>query len=156
MQMEIDKVAFRIAELGDLNQIIQLLIDDELGRTREEFNGQIAPEYLAAFRDIEKDPNNEIIVGIRALQVIAVLQVTYIPNLSLKGAKRAQIEGVRVSSSTRGHGIGKLLIDFVLERARQKGCRLAQLTSNKSRRDAIRFYEELGFKPTHEGMKRNL
>lgn len=144
---------FREARKEDFPQIIHLLLDDELGEKRESFREVVESEYVSAFHEIEKDPNNEILVGTFGSQVVAVLQMTFIPNLTLKGTKRALIEGVRVASSRRGQGIGKLLFDYALERARQRDCGLAQLTTNKSRSEAIRFYETIGFKATHEGLK---
>ncbi|MES2770022.1 MAG: GNAT family N-acetyltransferase [Bdellovibrionota bacterium] len=147
---------FRIATQNDLPQILHLLADDELGRTREAQSETVGPEYQMAFTEIESDANNELIVGIQGSEVIAVLQITYIPNLTLKGTKRAQIEGVRVSSKIRGQGVGQKLFNYAIQRARNRGCKLAQLTTNKSRNDAIRFYENLGFVITHEGMKLQL
>jgi ribosomal protein S18 acetylase RimI-like enzyme len=150
------QIQFRTATRYDLSQILHLLADDELGKTREIQSEQTASEYLTAFDEIESDINNELIVASQGTEVLAVLQITYIPNLTLKGTKRAQIEGVRVSSKTRGQGLGHKLINYSLQRAKDKGCKLAQLTTNKTRVDAIRFYEDLGFKSTHEGMKINL
>lgn len=154
--LESKSIEFRIATITDLPQILALLADDDLGRTRETITEEIAPAYLDAFKEIEADSNNELIVGVAGHDVVAVLQVTYIPNLTLKGTKRAQIEGVRVSSKIRGQGLGTRLFDFAFQRARERGCKLAQLTTNKTRTDAIRFYENIGFKITHEGMKLTL
>ena len=147
------KITFRIATEKDLNEVIQLICDDPLGSTREIYSEPLAPEYIQAFHDILADPNNELIVGELQGKVIAVLQLTVIPNLTLKGSKRGLIEGVRVASRFRGQGIGRLLFQFTLERARQRGCQLAQLTSNKSRKEAIKFYSDLGFQASHEGFK---
>lgn len=149
-------VHFRTASRTDLPQIVALLADDELGRTREAASAALAPEYLSAFDEIEADPNNELVVGVRAGEVLAVLQLTFIPNLTLKGSRRAQIEGVRVASNVRGQGLGQKLVEYAFERARARGCRLVQLTTNKTRVDAVRFYESLGFASTHEGMKLQL
>ena len=151
-----DSVNFRVAVMYDLSEIVSLLADDDLGRTREILSRNVQEEYLLAFKEIECDPNNEIIVGVKENQVVAVLQLTYIPNLTLKGSKRALIEGVRVSTKFRGQGMGRLLFNYALDRARSRGCKLAQLTTNKERPDAIRFYETLGFKSSHEGMKLTL
>jgi ribosomal protein S18 acetylase RimI-like enzyme len=150
------KISFRTANVDDLHTIIRLLADDELGKTREAVQDKVSPEYQRAFEEIERLPNNELLVGVQDSTVIAVLQITYIPNLTLMGAKRAQIEGVRVSSSARGRGVGKLLFDFAFDRARKNGCMLVQLTTNKTRQDALRFYEKIGFIASHEGMKLTL
>ena len=82
-----------------------------------------------------------------------VFQLTFIPNLTYQGGKRALIEGVRVAGAMRGQGVGRTMFRWAIERAREKGCRIVQLTTNKQRPDAIRFYESLGFESTHEGMK---
>lgn len=146
----------RTAQLADLPAIVALLADDDLGHSREVSSDEVASEYLNAFREIENDTNNEIIVGVCEAQIMAALQLMYIPSLTLKGTKRAQIEGVRVSSRVRGRGFGRQLIEYALARAKQQGCKLVQLTTNKARTDAIRFYESIGFESTHEGMKLNL
>lgn len=149
-------INFRIAAFNDLKQIVDLLADDDLGRNRELISDSVPAEYLQAFKEIDSDNNNELIVGESEGSILAVLQITYIPNLTLQGTKRAQIEGVRVSSTLRGQGVGQSLFNFAFERARKRGCKLVQLTTNKTREDAIRFYEKIGFKCTHEGMKLSL
>jgi GNAT superfamily N-acetyltransferase len=151
--MTSEKIEFLDATQDDLPEIISLLVDDELGKQREIKGNSLNPAYLAAFQEISSDKNNELIVGKKDRKVIAVLQVTYIPNLTLQGSKRALIEGVRVSSQLRGQGVGRKLFEFVFDRARKRGCKLMQLTTNKSRPDAYRFYENLGFNATHEGFK---
>lgn len=150
------EVVFTDAVMSDLPEIIALLADDQLGSTRESTSNVIDPGYFTAFNEILADPNNDLVIGKLEGKVVAVLQVTYIPNLTLKGSKRAQIEGVRVSSSLRGQGIGRKLFAFTLARAKSRGCRLVQLTTNKSRPEAYLFYESLNFKPTHEGFKLEL
>ncbi len=144
-------VEFSEPVLDDLTDIVHLLMDDELGSSRESAN--LLEPYIKAFLEIKKDPNNELIIGKIDGKIIAVLQLTYIPNLTLRGTKRAQIEGVRVASPVREHGIGQQLVEFALERAKEKGCKLVQLTTNKTRVKAFRFYESLSFEATHEGFK---
>lgn len=151
-----DTVIFGDARVEDLPDIVALLADDHLGSTRESVTEKLDADYFRAFNEISTDPNNNLVVGRVDGKVVAVLQITYIPNLTLRGSKRAQIEGVRVSSSLRGDGIGQKLFEYALNRARSNGCKLAQLTTNKSRSDAYRFYENLGFRATHEGFKLNL
>lgn len=156
MMSKDSEVTFTIATIEDLPRIVSLLADDPLGSTRELTGAEVSSEYVRAFNDISADLNSELIVGKIAGSVVAVLQVTFIANLTLRGSKRAQIEGVRVDSSLRGRGIGKRLFEYALNRARVNGCKLAQLTTNKSRPGAYRFYENLGFQATHEGFKLNL
>ena len=149
---------FRPAEAGDLGVIIEMLADDELGATRERPGAEGMRAYRTAFEEIGADPNNELIVAISEggpgdSAVAGVFQLTFIPNLTYQGGKRAQIEGVRVAGNRRGQGVGREMFLWAIQRARERGCRMVQLTSNKQRPDAIRFYESLGFEATHEGMK---
>lgn len=131
-----------------------MLADDPLGSQREQFSVPIKPCYLEAFKHIAEDPNNEIIVATdHDNQLLGFLQITYIPNLTLQGSWRAQLEGVRVNATKRSSGIGKALVEHAIERAKIRGCRLVQLTSNNTRQDALRFYQSLGFQPSHIGFK---
>jgi ribosomal protein S18 acetylase RimI-like enzyme len=145
---------FRKAKKTDLVEIVKMLADDPLGSSREEFSDPPKPCYLDAFRHIEADQNNDIIVAVDTNgELLGFLQLTYIPNLTLQGSWRAQLEGVRVKTSKRSAGIGKALIEHAIQSAQTKGCRVIQLTSNKARTDALRFYESLGFTPSHVGFK---
>ena len=112
--------------------------------------------YLAAFAAIDADPNNELVVATREGRVVAVLQLTFIPYLTYQGAWRALIEGVRVASSERSGGVGTALFEWAIARARERGCVMLQLTTDKARPDALRFYEKLGFVASHHGMKLKL
>jgi GNAT superfamily N-acetyltransferase len=141
---------------GDLPDIVRMLADDVHGAQREELGSPLPDSYYAAFEAIDRDPNNELIVGELDGCVVAALQLTCLPNISRRGSWRALIEGVRVDSSLRSSGLGRKLVAWAIERAREKGCRMVQLTSDKRRRDAIRFYESLGFVASHEGMKLEL
>lgn len=145
-------VTFRPARSGDLAVIIALLSDDKLGVNRESFEGS-SQAYEQAFAEIDGDPNNMIYVAEDDGRVIGCLQVTFIANLSFKGGRRALVEAVRVADSHQGQGLGKRLMEHAIDLARERGCRLVQLTSNKERADAIRFYEQLGFQPSHVGFK---
>jgi ribosomal protein S18 acetylase RimI-like enzyme len=147
---------FRRAVGDDLPDIVRMLADDALGAQREEYASPLPASYYTAFQAIDGDPNNELVVAELDGKPVAVLQLTYIPNLSRRGSWRALIEGVRVDSSMRSSGLGRRLLAWAIERAREKGCSLVQLTSDKTRRDAIRFYESLGFVASHEGMKLDL
>lgn len=148
-----ENVVFRSAYQGDLPAIVGMLADDELAKTRETTSPDSAAVYAAAFEAIDRDNNNHLIVGLVEDRVIAVLQLTFIPNLTYSGGWRAQIEGVRVDRTMRGKGIGHKLIAFAIERARGRRCAIVQLTTDKRRPDVVSFYEGLGFKASHEGMK---
>ena len=154
------KIHYREAKTDDLLQIIKMLADDQLGSAREDSSTPINQQYLDAFAIINADPNNELIVlesddasNDCIPTVIGILQLTYIPYLTYKGSWRCLIEGVRIHQDFRGQGFGTKLFEWAIERAKQKGCNIVQLTSNKNRGEAIRFYESLGFQASHEGFK---
>lgn len=142
---------FRTALHDDLPSIIALLSDDTLGAARE--GNEYEAAYHAAFMAIQAQSGNSLIVAEHQDQIIGVLQLTLIPGLSRGGMLRAQIESVRVSSQHRGLRVGRKLLEYAIEQARSAGCGMVQLTSDKQRIDALRFYEGLGFKPSHEGFK---
>jgi GNAT superfamily N-acetyltransferase len=148
MRVPLD-VKFRSATEADLPTIVALLADDMIGAGRE---GE-SDAYLTAFRAVDADPRNHLVVAEVDGEVAGTLQLTYIPGVSRMGTERAQIEAVRVAAAYRGHGLGRRLITWAVDQARERGCGLVQLTSDKRRTDAIRFYESLGFEPTHEGLK---
>lgn len=147
-------LVFRQAERADVPDIVGLLADDVLGAGREA--DAVADCYWAAFDAIARATHVEQWVVDRDGGMIACFQLFFLPGLSLRGGLRAQIESVRVASDLRGHGLGARIMTWAIDRAREKGCVLVQLTTNKQRRDAHRFYERLGFKATHEGMKLRL
>lgn len=146
-------VTFRAAVRDDLVEIVRLLADDTLGSQRERFELPLPPSYGAAFEAIAANPDQELVVAESEGRVVGVLQVSYIANLTYQGGWRALIEGVHVASDVRGRGIGGDLVRWAIARAEARGCRLVQLTSDKRRVEAHRFYERLGFRATHEGMK---
>ena len=148
--------AFRLATRGDLPHLVRLLAADPLGAARESPEEPLDAGYLEAFAAIERDPNNELLVAELDGAVAGVLQLSYLPSLTYRGSWRAQVEGVRVDGAMRGRGIGRALLEEAARRARARGCRLLQLTTDRRRDDAIRFYEDLGFRPSHLGMKRDL
>lgn len=143
-------VRFRPAVHADLPAVVALLHDDALGAARE--HSELAP-YEAAFAEIDADPNHLLVVGTVDDRVVACLQVTALPCLTHGGRRRAQLEGVRVASDQRGTGVGRALVRWAVDWARHEGCGVVQLTTDKARPDALRFYESLGFTPTHEGCK---
>ncbi len=147
----VDQLKLRQAVAGDIAAIVGLLSDDPLGAKRENPGD---PAYEKAFDAIDKDPNNELwVIEGPDRRVMGILQLTFIPGLSHTAGWRAQIEGVRVADELTGQGVGTWFFKQMIERAREKGVRMVQLTSDKSRKDAIRFYEALGFSATHEGFK---
>jgi len=150
------KLEFRKAEEIDLPMLVQLLSDDELGATREDHSKPLNPRYLEAFRSIDNDYNNQLTVVESRGQLVGMLQLTFIQYLTHVGARRCLIEGVRIARDFRGMGLGSTLIKWAIEQARIEGCSLIQLTSDKQRTDALRFYEALSFKATHEGFKLRL
>jgi ribosomal protein S18 acetylase RimI-like enzyme len=143
----------RAATREDVPAIVQMLADDHLGRMREQVSDPLPDSYYAAFDALTSDPNNELIVATAGERVVATLQITYTPSLSHQGSWRATLESVRTVSDLRGQGIGAQLVAYAVERAKQRGCRMVQLSTDKSRVDAQRFYQRLGFHATHEGMK---
>jgi ribosomal protein S18 acetylase RimI-like enzyme len=146
-------LTFRPAGRDDLPAIVEMLAADPLGAQREQFTTPLPPAYYDAFAAIEADPNNLLIVAVQGEQVVGVMQLTFIPNLTYGGSWRAQVEGVRVAASQRSQGVGRALLQWAIDRAQERGCRLVQLTTDKSRPGALRFYESLGFRASHEGMK---
>jgi len=148
---------FRKAKLSDIPTIVQMIADDEHGKTRENFQKPLPNEYLSAFENIDADQNQElIIVENEALEIIGTLQLSFIQYLTYQGGIRAQIEAVRIRKDKRGAGLGKLMFEWVIIRAKERNAHLLQLTTDKKRTNAIKFYEDMGFKATHEGMKLHL
>lgn len=147
---------FRQATREDLPEIVRMLADDFLGAQRERFENPLPESYLKAFAEIEADKNNELIVAEMDGEIVGTLQITFTPSISFQGGKRATVESVRVDEKYRGQGIGKELMKWAIERAREENCVSMQLTTNIERTDAHRFYENLGFKKSHLGMKLNL
>jgi GNAT superfamily N-acetyltransferase len=160
-------VIFRSATRADVPAILELLTDDEIARSRDagaapppagEAAEGLTPEAVdaaswAAFEAIDADPRNELIVADEDGTVVGTCQLTFTPSLSRRGAERMTIEAVRVRGDLRGRGIGREMMAWSLQRARDRGCGLAQLTTDKRRTDAHRFYASLGFEASHEGFK---
>ncbi|MCW1752959.1 GNAT family N-acetyltransferase [Rhizobium acaciae] len=148
---------FRLARQSDLAAIIRLLADDDLRGSREIVSDPVDARYLSAFAAIEADANQLLAVANDATdRVVGCLQLSFVPGLSRTGMWRGQIESVRVASDLRGSGLGAQFIEWAIAQCTERGCGLVQLTSDKTRGDAIRFYERLGFVASHEGLKRNL
>jgi GNAT superfamily N-acetyltransferase len=149
-------IRFRKAGRQDLGPIVGLLADDVLGAEREDLSHPLNPGYARAFEAIDRDPNQLLMVVEKEGAIIGCFQITFLPSLSRKGNWRGQIESVRVASSERGQGIGRAMFQWAIEECRRRGCGIVQLTTDKSRNDAHRFYESLGFLASHEGMKLTL
>jgi ribosomal protein S18 acetylase RimI-like enzyme len=149
-------IAFRTATEQDLPAIVRLLADDPLGAGREQASDPLPAAYHTAFATMQTQPGNDLLLATVEREIVGCLQLTIIAGLSRLGASRGQIEGVRVASTHRGAGIGEALVREAVARAEQAGCALVQLTTDASRTDAQRFYERLGFVPSHIGMKRTL
>lgn len=147
-------LSFREAEQQDLPVIAALLSDDELGARRDGIQHLAA--YAQALEAVQAQLGNSIIVAVLGTEVVGMLQLTFIPGLSRGGMLRAQIESVRVSGKQRGRKIGHALFEHAIALAREAGCGLVQLTTDKQRPNALRFYERLGFTASHEGMKLDL
>jgi GNAT superfamily N-acetyltransferase len=141
----------RSARRDEVSAIVAMIADDGLGRGREAISNPQA--YYDAFDEMAKDPNNRLLVAEQDGHIVGTLQITFIRGLSRQGAKRAQIEAVRVAAGHRGQGLGREIFLRAIELARTEGCALVQLTTDKKRADAHRFYETLGFVASHEGMK---
>lgn len=156
------KLVFREAIENDLTLLVNLLADDELGQQRENTSTPLNEAYLQSFEQITADPNNELIVVIDNEQdqtnpiIVGMLQLTFIPYLTHIGSWRCLIEGVRIHKDYRGAGLGTDFFEWAINRAKEKKCHILQLTSDKQRPDAIRFYEKLGFSASHEGFKLKL
>ena len=145
---------FRKATNSDVSQIVEMIADDELGKTRENFQVPLPKEYLNAFEKINSDPNQElIVVENEDYEIIGTLQLSFIQYLTYRGGIRAQIEAVRIRKDQRGIGLGKKMFAWAIKRAKERDAHLLQLTTDKKRPEAIKFYEDLGFKSSHEGMK---
>ncbi|MGD7023990.1 GNAT family N-acetyltransferase [Rossellomorea vietnamensis] len=149
-------LTFREAGERDVDTIVKMLSDDILGSKRERYEHPLPDSYIQAFKAIDKDPNNELIVACLEGEVIGVLQITFTPYLTHQGSWRATIEGVRTSSGVRGLGAGTEMMEWAIQRAKDRDCHLIQLTTDKQRPEALRFYEKIGFEATHEGMKLKL
>ena len=146
-------VKYRLATFDDLSEIVRMLAEDFLGKQRECYEDPLPESYVKAFREIQADPNNELIVAERGDHVIGTLQLTYTPSISFQGGRRCTVESVRVDEKYRGQGIGREMMLWAIERAKENGCISMQLTTNAERTDAHRFYENLGFTASHVGMK---
>lgn len=147
---------FRRATQDDLPAIIAMLADDPLGQNRELVSDQVDRAYVEAFARIDRDPNQLLAVAERDGAVIGTLQLSFLTHLARRGAIRAQIEAVRVARTARSEGLGEAMFLWAIDEARARGCHMMQLTTDKARPDAHRFYEKLGFEASHVGYRLGL
>lgn len=150
------ELLFRRAVRADLDAIVDLLVDDVIGARREDGSRPLNAKYIAAFEAIARDENQFMAVVEENGEIVGCLQLSFIPGLSRLGMWRGQIESVRIKSTKRGGGLGHKMLDWAIAECRAKGCELVQLAMDKTRLDTLRFYESLGFKASHEGMKLEL
>jgi GNAT superfamily N-acetyltransferase len=150
-------LSFRKATRNDLPTILSMLANDPLGKLRERLQEPLPLSYYDAFEKINIDKNQELMVAEdEQAMIVATFQISFLQYLTYQGGLRAQIEAVRVREDQRGQGLGEKIITWAMQRAKEKGAHLVQLTTDKKRHDAIRFYEKLGFVASHEGMKLHL
>ncbi len=149
--------SLRRATLEDVPTIVELLADDPLGAARDGTDASDGGQpYVQAFAAIDADPAHLLLVAEKSGRVVATMQVSFLPGLARRGALRAQVEAVRVHADLRNSGLGRALLTWARGEAERRGCALIQLTSDKRRPDAHRFYEGLGFTASHEGFKLEL
>lgn len=147
-------LSIRQAEFKDLPAVVQLLAQDKLGQKRENYTLPLPQSYVTAFEKIDSDSNQELVVlENEKAETVGTLQLTFIPYLTYRGGTRAQIEAVRIREDQRGKGLGKNLLEWAIQRAKDRGAHILQLTTDKQRPEALKFYESLGFVASHEGMK---
>lgn len=149
-------ISFRPARESDLTLLVALLADDPLGAARERLEDPLPESYHRAFAAIRDDENQLLLVAQEGHEVVGMLQLTFIPSLTYAGRWRAQIEGVRVARAARSRGVGRRLVEEAIRRSAERGCGMVQLTTDKQRPRAAAFYREMGFVPSHEGMKLHL
>jgi GNAT superfamily N-acetyltransferase len=152
----VSNLLIRDAGLMDLPTIVAMLADDDKGRVRETIGERLDAGYGMAFAAIDTDPNQRLLVAELDGAIVGTLQLSFLPGLSFRGAWRGQIEAVRIASRLRGQGLGGEMILWAIERCRERGCRMVQLTTHASRERAHAFYERLGFERSHIGMKLHL
>ena len=149
-------LSFRPSVESDLPAIVEMLADDELGHEREDPTIPLNPKYLESFAAIDRDPNQALVMVEDNGAPVGCLQLTFVPGLSRLGMWRGQIESVRIAAGNRGRGLGRRMIEWAIAECRERGCGLVQLTTDKNRTEACKFYKALGFQASHEGMKLKL
>jgi GNAT superfamily N-acetyltransferase len=157
LQLDQTWVGLRTATVADVPEIVALIAADQLGATRDGIDSAADLAcYEQAFRDIDSDPAHLLVVAEADDKIVGTMQLSFLPGLARRGALRAQIEAVRVAEDYRGRGLGAQMFGWAIEEASRRGCALVQLTSDKSRTAAHRFYQRLGFEASHDGLKLKL
>jgi len=147
-------ISYHLAQSEDIAAVVALLAADPLGSQREGKSSEPDQKYLEAFSRIDKDPNQELwVVKDTSGEIIGCFQLSFLQYLTYHGGLRAQIEGVRVKETVRGQGLGQEMFEWAIARSKEKGAHLLQLTTDKKRPEALKFYLKLGFVASHEGMK---
>ncbi len=154
--MGVEAIELRAARRDDLEAIVAMLADDPLGRGREDASLPLAEAYLKAFDALDQDPNQLLAVAVAGGKVVGTVQLSFIPGIARSGMWRGQIEAVRIAEAFRNSGLGQQMFQWAIERCRDRGCGLVQLTTDKTRPDAHRFYDRLGFEASHIGYKLKL
>jgi GNAT superfamily N-acetyltransferase len=154
--VDLGSIVHREATESDLPTIVSMLASDPLGTLRENPAQPNLSAYRDAFTAISSDPNHQLLVADSGGEIVAVLQLSFIPHLTYEGGWRAQIEGVRVSEQIRSRGVGQALLESAIRRAKSRGCHMVQLTTDRQREGALEFYLKLGFEATHQGLKLHL
>lgn len=150
-------MVLRKARKEELFRIIELYADDVLGQNRETLSDPLDKAYTDAFDIIDSNPQQELLVLVDDDNlIVGTLQITYIQYLNRKGSKRAIFEAIRIDKNHRGKGLGEIMCKLAIQKAKENGAKIIQLTSDKDRTDALRFYKKIGFSPTHEGFKMNI
>jgi GNAT superfamily N-acetyltransferase len=149
----LNRLSFRAATAADLPFIVRLVVEDSVVPLIDDPDGAASPDYEAALAAIDADPNQEMLIAMFGGEPIGCFQLTYIPGLMRRGMWRGLIENVHVAPTHRNSGFGSEMMAWAVERCRERGCGMVQLTSNKKRVDAHRFYRRLGFQQSHEGFK---
>lgn len=146
-------LTYRKAVEADLPFIVKLLTEDAVRVTDDKPDEPFHPRYVAALNELSADPNQMMMVAVLDGEVVGTVQLTFIPGISSLGMKRCLVEAVHIAPAHRSKGLGTEMIRWAIEQGRERGCGMVQLTSNKKRLDAHRFYERLGFLKSHEGFK---
>lgn len=154
--MQVQSVQIRDATENDLEAIVSLFADDPLGGHGDTTDPEALPDYRAAFEKIARSPNETLYVAELGGEVVGTFQTMVTTTMTARGASSLIVEAVQTRADMRGRGIGAVMINFAIDKARADGMRLVQLTSNAVRSDAHRFYERLGFTPSHIGFKLKL
>jgi len=151
-----EEIKIRRATREDLPEIVRMFCEDDILGGNEEYSDPLLDGYIQGFEAIDRDENHLLIVAEIGEKIVGTLQITFIPGIIYKGGSRALIEAVMVDKNSRSYGIGNQMMRWAIEKAKEKKCRLVQLTSNKKRLEAHKFYGRLDFIATHEGFKLDL